>query len=382
MKRILVFASFVVFVAGATPVRAQLGGILKAKETADKVRDIKMSDADERKLGEQVSQKIRGTFGVYQDAGVTKYVTLVGTILAQASSRPNLNWEFIVLDTDAVNAYAAPGGLVHITRGLLGLVKNEAELADVLGHEITHVTAKHTVRAIQKSKAVSLTADQAGGGSLAGDVIARLAEAAYNNLIENKFDRDDEMEADRAGIQVANKIGYSAAALSDVLKRLEDRNKGATASNGLFASHPDTQARLEGIAKTIKDQKLTASATVAGRYKEHITWDAKPAGAIATANVVGTKALTEGSSAKSDDKGKNGEKKDADAEPPKKKGGGILGKINLGGGSQSQSSQTTASAGGRAIGPDNNGKGGDNPRVVAVKLTPAEIEAFKKGITG
>src|SRR5690349_6079598 len=161
MKRILVFASFVVFVAGATPVRAQLGGILKAKETADKVRDIKMSDADERKLGEQVSQKIRGTFGVYQDAGVTKYVTLVGTILAQASSRPNLNWEFIVLDTDAVNAYAAPGGLVHITRGLLGLVKNEAELADVLGHEITHVTAKHTVRAIQKSKAVSLTADQA-----------------------------------------------------------------------------------------------------------------------------------------------------------------------------------------------------------------------------
>ncbi|PYR73841.1 MAG: hypothetical protein DMF86_19605 [Acidobacteria bacterium] len=262
-------------------------------------------------------------------------------------------------------------------------MKNEAELADVLGHEITHITEKHTAKAIQKSKQVSFVADQAGGGSLTADVIARLAQAAYDNLIENKFDRNDEMEADRIGIQLANKVGYSAAALNDVLKHLEDRNKGATTSNGLFASHPDMQARLDGIAKTIKEQKLTATATVPARYKEHITWDAKPASEIATASVAGTKALTEGSSAKSDgkDKDKDKEKADDSADKPKKKGG-LLGKINLSGGSQAQSSQTTASAGGRAIGNDNNGKGGDNKSIVAVKLTQAEIEAFKKGITG
>ena len=76
-----------------------------------------MSDAEERKIGEQVSLKLREHFGVYQDEAVTKYVTLVGTVLAQASTRPNLDWQFIVLDTDGVNAYAAPGGIVHITRG-------------------------------------------------------------------------------------------------------------------------------------------------------------------------------------------------------------------------------------------------------------------------
>src|SRR6185436_16307200 len=117
---------------------------------------LKMSEAEERKLGEAVSEKLRQTFGVYQNKDVTKYVGLVGTVLGQASSRPTLEWQFIVLDTDGVNAFAAPGGLVHITRGALGLIRTEAELAGVLGHEITHVTAKHTLKSIQKSKVVQL----------------------------------------------------------------------------------------------------------------------------------------------------------------------------------------------------------------------------------
>ena len=79
-------------------------------------------------------------------------MTLVGTVLAQASTRPDLNWEFIVLDTDGVNAFASPGGLVHITSGALGLIKSEAELAGVLGHEIAHITKKHTSTRIQKNK--------------------------------------------------------------------------------------------------------------------------------------------------------------------------------------------------------------------------------------
>ena len=122
-----------------------IGKAQKAKEETDKVKGIVIRDSDERKIGEEISAALIDRFGVYQDKDVTKYVSLVGSVLAQASSRPNLKWEFIVLDTDGVNAYAAPGGLVHITRGALGLIKNEAELAGVLGHEITHVTAKHTI---------------------------------------------------------------------------------------------------------------------------------------------------------------------------------------------------------------------------------------------
>jgi predicted Zn-dependent protease len=393
MTRHFVLATFVAAsLLAAAPAHAQLGKILdsanKAADAKQKFDAINMSDADERKIGDEVSLKLRQHFGVYQDKAVTTYVSLVGTVLAKASARPNLNWQFVVLDTDGVNAYAAPGGIVHITRGLLGLMKSEAQLAGALGHEITHITAKHTVRAIQKANMVQLGAEQTKGGSLAGEAVSRLSEASYHILFENKFDRNDEMEADRVGIALASKVGYSPDALSDVLRALDARNSGSQTQNGLFASHPDTQARLDGIAKTIKEQKLAGTAIVAARYKEHIIWDAKPSTEITTVDA-GAKGLTGGSSSasssaekKDDDK----DKKDADqpkkdADQPKKKGG-FLSKMSLSNGSQAQSTQTTASAGGRAIGPDNNAKGGSNSSMVPVIINPADLEAFKKGIVG
>ena len=110
------------------------------------IRDLTFSEAEEQQLGSEISTKIRDRYGVVQDRAVHKYVTLVGSVLASASSRPNLKWTFVVLDTDGVNAFAAPGGFVHITRGALALIQNEAELADVLAHEIGHVTEKHTLQ--------------------------------------------------------------------------------------------------------------------------------------------------------------------------------------------------------------------------------------------
>ena len=142
----------VVLLLATAPAFAQLGRLGDLASKAGKLGDLNMSEQEERELGERVSATVRTEFGVLQDAAVTKYVSLVGNVLAKASSRPGLRWEFIVLDTDGVNAFAAPGGLVHITRGALGLIKSEAELAGVLGHEIAHITKKHTVNAIRKSK--------------------------------------------------------------------------------------------------------------------------------------------------------------------------------------------------------------------------------------
>jgi predicted Zn-dependent protease len=366
----------------SAPAYAQLGGLSKrigqaqqAKEKADKIRDLRMSEAEERKLGEGVSEKLRQDFGVYQDKAVTKYVSLVGGVLAQSSSRPGLEWEFIVLDTDGVNAFAAPGGIVHITRGALGLIKNEAELAGVLGHEITHVTAKHTVRSIQKNKLVSLTAEEAGGGSLTAGVIARLVEASYKGIINNAFDRDDEIEADKVGVTLANKVGYAPGALADVLARLEERNKNREEPNGLFASHPLIKDRLANIAKVVRDDKLSARATVAPRYAKNITFDVRPLGEVAV--IAGTRGLTGGQASK-DDKTEP-KKDDAKKDEPKKKGG-LLGRVNLTGGSQSQNTQTVASAGARGVTPDRDAKGGSNPSKVTAPISPAEISDFKKGI--
>ncbi|HWI18636.1 MAG TPA: M48 family metalloprotease, partial [Vicinamibacterales bacterium] len=131
----------------------QLGGLTKGlgiAKKAQEVRDLQMTDAEEQELGKLVSERIRERYGVVQDAKVHRYVSLVGLALAQGSTRPTLPWTFIVLDTDGVNAFAAPGGYVHITRGALALIKNEAELAGVLGHEVIHITEKHTIRSMQK----------------------------------------------------------------------------------------------------------------------------------------------------------------------------------------------------------------------------------------
>ncbi len=361
----------------ATPAHAQIGSILnkaqKAKDTADKVADLNINDQQERQIGDQVSTNLRNKYGVLQDAEVTKYVSLVGTVLAQASSRPNLDWKFVVLDTDGVNAFAAPGGFVHITRGLLGLVKNEAELAGVLGHEITHVTAKHTVRYIQQGKMVKLTADEAGSGSYQSYVVAKASEKAYHLILDGEFSRDDENEADKVGVQLANKLGYAPSGLVDVLKKIDARNAGREDRNGLFASHPATKDRIAKIEKQIKDEKLSATATIEARYSKNITFDAKPVGDIAT--------VVDGAAGLAGD-GKPADKKEDEkkAEEPKKKGG-LLSKLNSGSSSeQKQSSQTVASAGARGGLPDRDSKGGSNKSLVTPKISPAELEAFKKGI--
>jgi predicted Zn-dependent protease len=368
------------FVIGtATPARAQLGGLGKLKGIADKAADAKgkfddlnITDKEERLLGDQVSLKLREHFGVYQNQAVTKYVSLVGTALAQASTRPNLDWQFIVLDTDGVNAYAAPGGIVHITRGLLGLMKSESELAGVLGHEITHVTVKHTVRAIQKSKGISLASEEVGGaGDLRQKFIAKMSGLAFNKLFEGEFSREDENEADRVGIQVANKIGYAPAGMVEVLKKIDTRNGGREDRNGLFASHPATKDRIEKLNKEIADEKLTGKATVEARYQQTITFDAKPASEIAM-DVSGAAGLASGDKKKDDDK-KADEKKDE----PKKKGFGLAG---ITGGKQTQAQQQTASAGARGGLPDRDAVGGSNKNPVGVKVTAAELESFKKGI--
>jgi predicted Zn-dependent protease len=371
----------------ATPVHAQLGGLgarlrqaQEAKSKLDKVAgELRVSEADERKLGEQVSLQLRQQFGVYQDKDVARYVSLVGRVLAQGSSRPALDWQFIVLDTDGVNAFAAPGGIVHVTRGALGLIKNEAELAGVLGHEITHVTAKHTVRSIQKTKLVALTAEEVGGTTgLSQSVLSRLAEAAYKNVINNAFDRDDEIESDTVGIALANKAGYAPGALSAVLQRLQDRNRSQEQPNGMFASHPVIKDRIATIARVAKEQKLTASAAVPARYAKYVTFDAKPLGEIPV--IEGTRGLT-GGDGKSAKPAAAAEKGDQDKNAAPKKKGGLLGKVGLTTGAQGQNTQTVASAGARGLGqPDRDAKGGANPNRVVVALTAAEIADFKKGI--
>ncbi len=195
-----------------------------------------------------------------------------------------------------------------------------------------------------------------------------MAERAYHLILDGEFSREDENEADRVGIVLASKVGYAPAGLVDLLKKLDARNSGREDRNGLFASHPASKDRIGKLEQQIAAEKLTGSAKGGARYAQNIHFEAKPVGEIAM-DVDGAAGLAGGG-------------KDTAAAPkeePKKKGG-LLGKFNTSSNEQKQSSQTVASAGARGGFPDRDARGGTNKNPVPIKLTAAELDAFKKGI--
>jgi beta-barrel assembly-enhancing protease len=351
MNATKILSGLVIVGAVAAPAGAQFGNLGKVINKAAEVRqDLTFSDEEEHQLGGEISTKIRDRYGVVQDRDVHKYVTLVGALLGSSSSRPNLKWTFVVLDTDGVNAFAAPGGFVHVTRGALALIQNEAELADVLAHEIAHVTQKHTLKAIQKSKAIGL-----GAQASRKEAVTQAANQGYEILLENNFDRGDEMEADKVGVTLANNVGYSPTGLSAFLTRLADRNKALKERSGIFASHPETKARIDALAKVVSNGKLASAATVNARYAGSISYmpvSVRPVGEVG----------------------------DASSGPSGSSGAlGLAGRLGLG--REKSSDQTVSSAGSRGVNPDRDAKGGPVKTLVAVTVTAAEIAEFRKGIT-
>jgi Zn-dependent protease with chaperone function len=362
-----------------TPASAQFMDKLgKGAKLAQKANDLVFTEAEEVELGQKVSAEIRQRFGVVQDPAVHRYVTLVGAVLVTNSTRPNLPWTFIVLDTDAVNAFAAPGGFVHITRGALALMSNEAELAGVLGHELIHITEKHTIAYLKKSAATSLAVDASGKGD---SKISSVVVGQMKEVVLKGFGRKEEMESDEKGLALANKAGYAPGGLGGFLQKIADRNKSSTEKRGLFASHPEMNERIKKLGEMAA--KMNATATLDARFKKFISYP--PPKAIADIAVV-----TEGSAGLAGGGGSNGggkkaestdakkeEPKKAEAEQPKKKGFGLSRLSNIGGGDQKQA-QVTGSGGGRGLDPEVDAKGGGNPTLVAVKVTASDVEAFKK----
>jgi beta-barrel assembly-enhancing protease len=368
MKRTYVLALSVLLSlpAGFLAVRAGAGGddgqgLPKIpsglKKTIDTVNDFVFTAEERRTLGQDISAKLREKYGVVQDRAVHKYVTLAGQTLAAQTKMADKPWTFVVLDTDGINAFAAPGGFIHITKGALALAQNEAELADILGHEIVHVTADHTINAIRKSKAINL-----GASATRQQFLEALANKGYELLLENAYDRDDEDHADQEGIALANKAGYAPAGLGAFLGRLAERNKSLTDKSGLFSSHPAVKARIDGLAKTISSQKLTAAALVAARYDQNINFTLVPVGQIAQ-----VAAPTPG---------------DTTQKPANTSGGkGALGLGGLNPLTSGKSGGAVSSSASRGVNPDRDAKGGPNKAAVVVTVTAAELDTFKKGIS-
>lgn len=352
----------------------QFGRLTKALSKAKTFADLRISDEDEQALGQAISQRIRNIYGVQQDEAQTRYVSLVGRVLAERSSRSNLPWTFIILDSDSTNAFAAPGGYIHITRGALAVMKDEAELAGVLAHEITHVTEKHTIKGIQKMKGIEIAGDET---SLSGNsqLLDKVAEKATEALLQG-FGRAEELEADEGGVELAADCHYSPQGLVEFLETLQERYASRQQRAGLFASHPETQERLDKLAKQIQKEKLDQNGTVVlpDRFQSNIQYNV--AAYTGTGEVAeGARGMTGG---ESESKSSDGDKQnDSDKD---KKGGGFMAKLNnpFGSGKKEEKAEVTGSAAARGVETEVGTEQPGNPNVVAVKITPADIRNFKE----
>jgi predicted Zn-dependent protease len=208
-----------------------------------------MSEAQEIQLGREMDPEVRSEMGLYPDAGWQEYVQGVGTRLAKASERPDLPWQFAVVDVPAVNAFALPGGYIYITRGLLAHLDSEAEMAGVLGHEIGHVTARHAARAYTRQASVGIGAAVT---SIFFPEAAPYAAAAQTGLgvLFLKYDRAQEVQSDSLGVRYAAKEGWQPSGMANVLDTL-GRISAASDSRGVpnwLSTHPLPADRVTKVS--------------------------------------------------------------------------------------------------------------------------------------
>jgi predicted Zn-dependent protease len=253
---------------------ALAGGLACARNPVTGKSELALvSESQELQMGKQAEQEVAQTMGYVNDAALQSYVSAIGMKMAKASERPDLPWEFHVVNDASVNAFALPGGYIHVTRGLLTAINDEAELATVVGHEIGHVTARHSVNQISKAQVAQLGL---GIGSILSPRIAQLSGIASQGLglLFLKYSRDDESQADELGFKYALGQNYDVREMSKVFVTLErvSSQAGGGKTPEWLETHPDpgnrvqaTQARLDTLSRP-----LTNAIVNRDEYLQHI----------------------------------------------------------------------------------------------------------------
>lgn len=220
-----------------------------------------MSESQEIAMGQQSDPEVSAFFGVYNDDKLQQFINAKGQEMAAISHRKNLQFHFKVVDSPVVNAFAIPGGYVYFTRGIMAHFNNEAEFAGVLGHEIGHITARHSAK--QYSRAVLAQVGLVAGTVLSPE-FARYADMAQTgvSLLFLKFGRDAESQSDKLGVEYSTRIGYDAqemASFFETLDRLQ-KQSGSDPVPDFLSTHPNPADREAKVAKLATNWKKKLSA--------------------------------------------------------------------------------------------------------------------------
>lgn len=223
-----------------------------------------ISEAQEIQMGQQGATEVQQSIGLVADQALQDYVQRIGASLAAKSERPNLPWTFRVVDDPSPNAFALPGGYIFVTRGILGLMDSEAELSGVLGHEIGHVTARHSVQQLSRQQVAQLGL---GIGSILSPTVAQLGNVLGGGLqlLFLKYGRDDERQADDLGFRYSFEGGYDVREFADIfesLGRIGEASKQSPVPSWM-STHPDpgervqtAQRRVEALTRPLQGTRL------------------------------------------------------------------------------------------------------------------------------
>lgn len=219
----------------------------------------------EREIGFGIAATVVGRYRLVDDAALSDYVSLVGAAVAEQSIRAGeVDFRFGVLDTDEVNAFAAPGGYIFVTRGALALMESESELAGVLAHEVAHVDEKHVLDDIRRSDVMGTASDEA---AVSGPLLDRISELGASMLFMG-LSREDEMQADSLGLLYARAVGYRPDGMLQFLTHLD---AAAQAQEGglreWVASHPPTGERVEKLRADMAAAGISPESGVDGERR-------------------------------------------------------------------------------------------------------------------
>lgn len=236
-------------------------GVQKAAETYDNNRDVvdvmTLSDDEEVAFGKAMHPDILNELGgEFKDKRVQSYVNFVGQKLVKKSSRSQIPYVFTVTNSDTVNAFALPGGYIYITKSMLYLLENEAELASVLGHEIGHITKRHGVDKMRQL-AVANKGAQYVNDKTQAQVLGDLT-AHFSSLIIKGYGRSQELQSDKVGVHLMNDTSYDPEAAVEMFEKLKLLEEAQATKSGMkqhSSSHPPTSKRIKQAKYEIKKMK-------------------------------------------------------------------------------------------------------------------------------
>ncbi len=214
----------------------------------------KTSVEDEVRIGRQVAGDLLGAAPLVKDDTLQRYVNTVGRWVAAQSNRKELNWHFGVIESEDINAFAAPGGYVFLTKGLYRRLNNEAELAGVLAHEIAHVSKKHHLEVLKKSAMIGALSQSVSKEIKSGDQAVQNLIGNGAEMLARGLDKEAEFEADRVGVVFAARSGYDPWGLPTVLQDMAAINTQDNRLALLYKTHPTASDRLARLGEAVGDR--------------------------------------------------------------------------------------------------------------------------------